>query len=71
MVSRVPDVIKSSWPKFEKFKVIRGRVLEKSLFANKEAKEKRIKEKVKCPSKEVHARAVGAHKLSLGLIIHA
>jgi hypothetical protein len=71
MVSRVPDVIKSSWPNFENFKVIRGRVLEKSLFSNKEAKEKRVKEKVKCSSKEVHARAFGAHKLSLGLIIHA
>jgi hypothetical protein len=63
-------VIKSSWPKFEKFKVIRGRVLEKSLFSNKEAKEKRIK-KGKVSKQEVYARAFGAHKLSLGLIIHA
>jgi hypothetical protein len=38
-------VIKSSWPKFENFRVIRGRILEKSLFSNKEAKEKRNKRK--------------------------
>jgi hypothetical protein len=41
----VPNVIKSSWRKFEKNLVIRGKVLEKSLFSNKEAKEKRNKRK--------------------------
>jgi hypothetical protein len=35
-------MIKSSWPKFEIFGVRCARVLEKSLFSNKEAK---IKEK--------------------------
>jgi hypothetical protein len=40
-------MIKSSLPKFEIFGVRCARVLEKSLFSNKEAKNKReIKEKV-------------------------
>jgi hypothetical protein len=40
-------MLKSTWPKFESFRARCARVLEKSLFSNKEAKIKE-KEKGRC-----------------------
>jgi hypothetical protein len=40
--SEMSTMLKSTWPKFEIFRARYARVLEKSLFSNKEAK---IKEK--------------------------
>jgi hypothetical protein len=45
--------------------------LEKSLILNKEAKEKRNKRVGDMIKQGIHARVFGAHKLSLGSIIHA